>query len=290
MLGIDGEEGGEHLEKEARNGAKDGQGALANVKGPDARVDVARVHAVDGDVPVLFRPHQALVQLREPDLEVELVVVVEADALAALAVEISQVILAEVRHARGGAHDARRIGAGERRQQAHGEERVRGKVDLVHELEAVLGLEQPAQTARVGAHAGVVAQDVERTARVKPARRDGLDRAQLAHVNLPPLNDALFVAGRVGEAPALLDDGGRVLLVGADARGEHHVGAAAGEEVDGLLTDAVVAAGDEDPFAGQVLDGDVCLGEFLVVNASETHPAAPEEGRLRKGERRVIRL
>lgn len=110
------------------------QPAVFEIEVPDAGVDVARVHAVDGDVAVLRVQEEAALELGQPDLEVELVVHVVLDAVGAGegegAVEVGEVELAEVVEAAGGADDARGGGAGEGGEEAEGEEDVGEEVDL----------------------------------------------------------------------------------------------------------------------------------------------------------------
>lgn len=76
------------------------------------------MHAVDDDVLVLLVEEQAVLELGEPDLEVELVVhvvlhAVVAAAVGALGVEVAQVVDARVVEAGGRAHDAGFGGTGE---------------------------------------------------------------------------------------------------------------------------------------------------------------------------------
>ncbi|KAH8710631.1 hypothetical protein HC256_007466 [Beauveria bassiana] len=289
LLGANGKQVRKELQHKTNNDADPAEEAVAALEGPDAAVDVARVHAVDGDVAVLFRLQQPRVHLGQPALKVELVVIIHLHALAARAVEVVEVVDANVRHARGGADDARRLGARQRRQQPQRQQHVRQEIDLVHELEAVLAARVLGEAARVGAHAGIVAENVERAARVQPAPRKRVDALQPAHVNLPPLDAALVVAGRPRDRLAVVRDRTRVLLGRADAAGKHQVGAALGKVQRRLLADAAVGARDDDPAAAQVLGRNVLLGERLAGGAlPEALVAAPEPGRLRKGERCVV--
>lgn len=131
---------------------------------PDATVHVARVHAVDGDVLVLWVQEESALQFREPDLEVELVVLVELDAFtdegALASVEIAQVEFAQVVEAGCCTDDAGRWRFCERGEEAQRDQDVREEVDLVDDFETVFGLEDVV-AAGGGADSCVVAEDVQ---------------------------------------------------------------------------------------------------------------------------------
>lgn len=267
LVGRNSDAGREQLQKESYKRPNDCEGAVSNFDVPDTAVNVSRVDAVDGDVSVLFRVHEAGVQFGEPALEVELIVVVQLDALASVAVEIGQIVYAEVGHARSGADDSGSFSHSQRRQQAEGEQHMRNEVDLMNKLEAVFGSQILQQTTRIVSHAGIVAEDIQGTASVEPALGKGLDGLEFAHVDFPPFDLALLVPSGFGGRSAVFRNFRRVFLLGTDARSQDQVGAAFGEEQRRLLANATVGAGNDDPFAAEVFDGHILFSESLAVGA-----------------------
>lgn len=130
LLGRNAVPPGVVLEEELLDGAH--EGGVVHV--PEARVDVARVHALDGDVPVLRVLEQAALQLGLPYLHEELVVAVVEDARrpahANVAVAVFQVEDAQVVEAACRADDARGVRFGNGGEQAQCQEHVGEEVDL----------------------------------------------------------------------------------------------------------------------------------------------------------------
>lgn len=158
------------------------------------------------------------------------------------------------------------------------------KVNLVNKLETILGFDVPGEAARVGAHACIVAENVQRAASVQPALRKCVDALDLAHINLPPLNGALLVASRSRKGFAVVCDSAGMLLSGGDAAGQEQVRAALGKVQSSLLADAAIGSRDDDPFSAQVRKGHILLSDGRAVSAlPEALVAAPEPGWL--GER-----
>lgn len=101
LLGIDAEQIRRCFEHPRRNWREP---AIFGVEIPDSTVDVAWVHAVNGNVSILIVQQHPALQLREPDLEKQFVVLVVSDAVRSresqLAIEICKVELAQKMKAR----------------------------------------------------------------------------------------------------------------------------------------------------------------------------------------------
>lgn len=101
-------------------------------------------------------------------------------------------------------------------------------------------------------------QNIHRPPRLPPPPRKSLHRAQLRIINLPPLNRTLLMPRPPRPLQALLNHTlGMLLMLRRLPAREHQVRAPCCELQRGFTSDAVVAAGDNDPFACEVFAGDV---------------------------------